>query len=38
MKLFSFVIAILICTQLSAQQDYWQQYLRYNIKDRKSVV
>jgi hypothetical protein len=32
MKLFSFVIAILISTQLTAQQDYWQQHLRYNIK------
>jgi hypothetical protein len=32
MKLFSIVIATLICTQLSAQQDYWQQQLRYNIK------
>ena len=32
MKLFSFVICILISTQLLAQQDYWQQQLRYNIK------
>jgi hypothetical protein len=32
MKLFSFVIVLLISTQLLAQQDYWQQQLRYNIK------
>jgi len=32
MKLFSIVITILICTQLMAQQDYWQQQLRYDIK------
>jgi Peptidase family M1 domain len=32
MKLFSFVIAFLICTQIFGQQDYWQQHLRYNIK------
>src|SRR6188768_4262592 len=31
MKLFSVVITFLICTQLTAQQDYWQQQLRYNI-------
>ncbi|MEP7373926.1 MAG: M1 family metallopeptidase [Chitinophagaceae bacterium] len=32
MKLLSFVIAVLISTQLTAQQDYWQQRLRYTIK------
>src|SRR5687768_9634347 len=32
MKLFSFFIALFITIQLSAQQTYWQQQLRYDIK------
>ena len=32
MKLFSLFISILTATLLSAQQTYWQQQLRYNIK------
>jgi hypothetical protein len=32
MKLASLTIAILICTRLTAQQPYWQQQLRYDIK------
>jgi len=32
MKLFSFFIALIITIQLSAQQTYWQQQLRYDIK------
>ncbi|MGF2414467.1 M1 family metallopeptidase [Ferruginibacter sp.] len=32
MKLSTLLIAFLISTQLQAQQTYWQQQLRYNIK------
>ena len=32
MKLFSLLLSIFICTQVLAQQDYWQQQLRYTIK------
>ena len=32
MKLLSFFIALFITIQLSAQQTYWQQQLRYDIK------
>lgn len=32
MKFFSLLLSICICTQLMAQQDYWQQQLRYDIK------
>lgn len=32
MKLFSFFLVLFITIQLSAQQTYWQQQLRYDIK------
>ena len=32
MKFFSFLIAILVSVQLTAQQTYFQQQLRYDIK------
>lgn len=32
MKLSSLLITILLSTQLQAQQNYWQQQVRYNIK------
>jgi len=32
MKLSSLLILLFISTQLTAQQGYWQQYLRYDIK------
>ncbi len=32
MKILSIIIAIFISIQLTAQQNYWQQYLRYDIK------
>ncbi len=32
MKLFSFLIILLISTRLQAQEAYWQQQLRYTIK------
>jgi Peptidase family M1 domain len=32
MKLSSLLLVLLISTQLTAQEGYWQQYLRYDIK------
>ena len=32
MKLSFLLLVVLICTHVSAQQTYWQQQLRYDIK------
>ena len=32
MKFFALLLSIITCSQLTAQQDYWQQQLRYDIK------